>query len=705
MDLIQKKIEFTCTDRRDTRILSLPYSYIQSIGLFSVDVFGDPKDQADELSKRLMTEEVAFDFDNYGNPQITPWLPKVTADIVLDNAHIYYEKPEVIYTNRTKTINTVNIEVNYKHQRLHEQLAFVSWQGYDDFMNDWFNVGKPTFPKRTTITSAAQGQSWSPVSLMNFVDLWPAGQYGSAANPIGWNPNTVTNTYTPEQTTSLLPYEDPTTHVISTIWPDGKEHSVTNNVLDSKGNVVYQLSQITTTYTGLPLCRGASWTAGKKFAQSVTELYTLKFTSPQAIARFGTIDSHEVININDPYDTSVWTNDKQLYAASNVPSTAVGATTTASYIKGATTIAIDSAGTGSLTANSVFTLQGDPSGSYYTVVSGLSNVAAGGFITIKPPGIAAVLFAQTYQIQVAPQALSANANFYIDEKPLYSKLSLALQVACAKAQTSIVGAHRDVFVKFRRTIWPEADLTQTIQTTATQVASQGKLSTLTHTIDVQTGEAYTDAELQLSRSFGGDSQSSYNIDVPPYEDVSYIGQPTVVTLGTHVGVDPSLTVTPLAITWNGYIGNTTTTSTVATGGGGSNVQTVTTNYPESFTVDYPPIPPTLTQSRTITASLPGTTNGATTNAAGYLAGATSITLAAAGTGSLLQGDTITFAGDSSNGIYTVQFDVLDVSLGGILVISPGLGAALSAATHAITYSSPANNFVVAIPNDSLTVTF
>lgn len=701
MDIIEKKIEFTCTDRRDSRILSLPYSYIQSIGLFSTDVFGDPKDQADELSKRLMTTPVAFDFDNYGNPQITPWLPKGTADIVLSGSSMYYDKPEVIYSNRTKTINTVNIEINYKHQRLHEQLAFVSWAGYGDFMTDWFNVGKPTFPKRTTITSAAQSQSWSPVSKITFTDLWPKGGYGSGINTVAWNPDTTTNTYAPVQVTTDLPYEDPTTHVISTIWPDGKKHQTTSNVLDAAGNIQYYLQLITTTYTSLPLCRGAYWTAGKKFAQNVTELYTLKFTSPQAVSRFGTIESHETININDPYDTSIWTNDKQLYAASTQPSTAVGAqTTSAAYSKGDTVLALAGVGSGSITVNSVITLTGDPSGSYYTVQAGVSNVGSGGFITLKAPGLMADLFAQEYPIVPAPQSLSATSNFFIDQKPLYSHLALALQVACAKAETSIKGAHRDVYVKFRRRIWPEADLTHTIQTTATQVASKGKISSLSHTIDVSTGEAYTDVELQLSRSFGGDSQSSYNITVPPYEDNSYIGEPAVVTLGTHYGVDPDLAVTPTAISWNGYIGNSTNVVTQ-----GQNYFSQRTVFPESFTVDYPPIVPIKTQNRTITASLPGHSSGMTTNSAGYLAGVTSITLAAAGTGSLLQGDTVQFTGDSSGGVYTVQSDILNVSVGGVLTISPGLGAALSATAHAITYASPANNFVVAIPNDSLTVTF
>ncbi len=113
----------------------------------------------------------------------------------------------------------------------------------------------------------------------------------------------------------------------------------------------------------------------------------------------------------------------------------------------------------------------------------------------------------------------------------------------------------------------------------------------------------------------------------------------------------------------------------------------------------------MTYDRTVTANTPGTNSGVTTNSAGYTSGSTSLTLAATGTGAIYQGDSLTITGDSTNTTYIAQNDILDVSIGGVLSISPGLAASLSAATHAITSSAAANQFTVAIPNDSLTVTF
>lgn len=84
-----------------------------------------------------------------------------------------------------------------------------------------------------------------------------------------------------------------------------------------------------------------------------------------------------------------------------------------------------------------------------------------------------------------------------------------------------------------------------------------------------------------------------------------------------------------------------------------------------------------------TAIAAGTGAAATTNAAGYAVGATVITLAAAGTGTLLAGDFVTFAGDTN--IYQILSGDADTSNGGTITLAePGLRVAMSAATKAIT---------------------
>lgn len=79
----------------------------------------------------------------------------------------------------------------------------------------------------------------------------------------------------------------------------------------------------------------------------------------------------------------------------------------------------------------------------------------------------------------------------------------------------------------------------------------------------------------------------------------------------------------------------------------------------------------------------GTGAGSTTNGAGYAIGATVITLAVAGTGTIKAGDVITFAGDTNK--YVVASGDADVSNGGTITLAkPGLRQAIPAAATAIT---------------------
>lgn len=94
------------------------------------------------------------------------------------------------------------------------------------------------------------------------------------------------------------------------------------------------------------------------------------------------------------------------------------------------------------------------------------------------------------------------------------------------------------------------------------------------------------------------------------------------------------------------------------------------------------------ESAKVVTSTAGTGASATTNNAGYAVGATVITLASAGTGTIVAGDVVSFAGDSNK--YVVESGDTDVSNGGTITLrAPGLLVAMSAATKAITVTAAA----------------
>ena len=92
------------------------------------------------------------------------------------------------------------------------------------------------------------------------------------------------------------------------------------------------------------------------------------------------------------------------------------------------------------------------------------------------------------------------------------------------------------------------------------------------------------------------------------------------------------------------------------------------------------------ESAEIDTHTAGTGASATTDNAGYAVGETVITLASAGTGTILAGDVITFLGDSNK--YVVVSGDADVSGGGTITIAePGLQKAIAPSTTAITVTS------------------
>lgn len=78
----------------------------------------------------------------------------------------------------------------------------------------------------------------------------------------------------------------------------------------------------------------------------------------------------------------------------------------------------------------------------------------------------------------------------------------------------------------------------------------------------------------------------------------------------------------------------------------------------------------------------GTAAGSTTDASGYAIGVSTITLASAGTGTILVGDIFTIAGDAQT--YVVTTGDADVSGGGTVVFAPELKVAITTSATAIT---------------------
>lgn len=515
INLLERKITFQCTDRRNDRIIALGRVVVDTIGYYSNIVFGASSDLADELDKRLKTIPYDFDFDNYGNYQLTAWQPKTTPDYIMDNNKVAYKDVNVEPTNRSKTINRININVTYNYQRLHQRPVTFVWPGYSEFFPDYWNQGRPSFPTKEMIDAAARDTDWKVVSPngVNFVEVWPAQGFsgnGFDSGAVVWQPNLVEKEY--KGRTRFVGYlKDPVTGIFITAGNPAKLFPVYEPVLDVNGNQVMDVVKETITDTSSFLCRGATWTSALRFAQNIQESYNLSLYAPQSSSKFGFIDSFETYNITDDYDTSSW--------------------------EGSDTITV----------------------------------------TVNP--------------------------FYINKKLSYDTLNQTIYTALNKAKTELLKLHRDFVVSFKTPRpSPKIDLKHTIQldidesshNSTAYLLVKSKVGSFTHYIDFIEGDAYTQVSLYVSRAQGSSTNTAFNIN-RPIENPNYIISNEVITLGTHLGLNPDPQVTAGADQWDGYVGNR---EIFIDGGAGSN----RTQYNEAFIVNFPAIPETLRGQITYTST-------------------------------------------------------------------------------------------------------
>lgn len=310
IDFLQRKVTFICTDRRADRIIKLGSEYVNSIGSYSEDVFGRAQDKADELDKRLETVPSTVDFDNYGNVKFTPWRSKTVADFTLGNSDVFYSNVNVRYTNRAKTINRINLTLNYNYERLHQQVVGFTWTEADYTPNsqglqNWFNNGKGSFAGKETIKAAASQGAWKLLN-MSFVDLWPAQSVPLGEGFGVWQPNQVyEETKGREQ---FLGYLKDNNGDFVTAGSPAKLVPIYEPVLDANGKQIQDVIRRVITDTSSHLCIGASWTSARRFTQTVTEKYQVQITAPQLISKFGAIDSYDQVDITDEFDSSYWEN-------------------------------------------------------------------------------------------------------------------------------------------------------------------------------------------------------------------------------------------------------------------------------------------------------------------------------------------------------------------------------------------------------------
>lgn len=283
--LVGETVQYRCTDKRRELINSQLKTAVKSIGYYTKSIFGEPVDTADELDKRLTTVPLSVDFDAYGNYTVTNIAPKSTADYVISSSDVFRRNPRVEIASRARLVNKFTFNMEYRYSRLHARSATFFWQHPAKDNICLFLEDRYSLTSKEMVRSAAQSAGWPLVGDIDFEEVWPGGWYNCGENLVGWSPIITSGGNMVQETDNN---GDPIT------GPTGSPN--------------YRLQGRSVQNTGSLFCLGAFWKAGKRWAQTKSEIYTATVEAPQSISKFGIIEQERNYGVESEYDDDEFEN-------------------------------------------------------------------------------------------------------------------------------------------------------------------------------------------------------------------------------------------------------------------------------------------------------------------------------------------------------------------------------------------------------------
>lgn len=293
-DILNESLTLYCTDNRENKVLA-DSAFVSGIGYYDEAIFGIAIDKNDELAKRLTTIPYAYDYDVFGNGRLTAWAAKGSADYTLGDSDIYIKSLSVQRTQRSKIVNTVNINFKYSFDRLHHREMNYVWNSgvtVCQFLTYGYSLCSKDMVRQA---SAAVG--WPLRSGIGFTGVYTSGLYRCDGVSLGWEGTTNEG----------INYVNQQEQVVN-----GASTQVTK--YDAAGNPIIQSATTNTSSTAYSYCIGAAWIATTRFTQNMVENYTLTVTAPQSTAQWGAINSTVNHSLTDSFDAGYW-EDYRAYSS------------------------------------------------------------------------------------------------------------------------------------------------------------------------------------------------------------------------------------------------------------------------------------------------------------------------------------------------------------------------------------------------------
>lgn len=267
---VDRTITFTCTDDLQNRCAALDRATLDHItgGRYSTGVQGEQENNWAYAQARMETVAGSLDAGRDGGLRVTNWdgLP-VWKTFDLTNTiegSIGQELPQ-----RGNLINRIDATFEYRFSRLHRRTCNLRYEG------DMAVIAANALPllAQATVEAALESTGWEFFYGDGFGGSSGAG---SALFAAGGEPVTPRINYVP--------------------YPE---------VYNLPGGAIWYQNETDTT------CLGFQAGMYKRWAQSVTETYTLTVLAPESITQNGEIRREERGSLASEWDASAWENDRR----------------------------------------------------------------------------------------------------------------------------------------------------------------------------------------------------------------------------------------------------------------------------------------------------------------------------------------------------------------------------------------------------------
>lgn len=252
-DLLQEYFEDLTTD---AQILS-----VITGAKLADEVFGERDDGWQRAQDALSTVRAEVHKSRTGAVTVTNWAAKATADFVYTQSGYVHETTRVAFNERRSLVNKISLSFEYRYNRHKMRVHSWNWNQGAVFC-DWVDDQFPWHPSTDMFRTAADGAGWAIVSGMSFDRFPERGNYYCGAQLFQW---------------------------LGAVADIGGTYDLTAQ--EEMNN---------------RLAFGASWAACKRFAQTITETYSIDVSSSGSVALFGEIPGEDSASFDVESDDSGW---------------------------------------------------------------------------------------------------------------------------------------------------------------------------------------------------------------------------------------------------------------------------------------------------------------------------------------------------------------------------------------------------------------